>query len=72
MITRHFVRKYTLPKDFDAEKLTSSLSSDGILTVKASLPKPQFENVKERITSGETKNGKKNGTEEKMNAPGNQ
>lgn len=48
-ITRHFVRKYTLPKDYDPELLSSSLSSDGILTVKAPLPKPQIDTSKERV-----------------------
>lgn len=34
-ITRHFVRKYNLPKDIDCADLVSQLSSDGILTIKA-------------------------------------
>lgn len=36
-ISRHFKRRYVLPKDVDIEKVVSSLSSDGILTV--SVPK---------------------------------
>uniref|UniRef100_A0A1L8EFM6 Putative heat shock protein 23 n=1 Tax=Haematobia irritans TaxID=7368 RepID=A0A1L8EFM6_HAEIR len=39
-IQRHFVRRYVLPKDYDAEKVASTLSSDGVLTV--SVPKPQI------------------------------
>lgn len=34
-ISRHFKRRYLLPKDVDIEKIVSSLSSDGILTVSA-------------------------------------
>ncbi|XP_005190092.1 heat shock protein 23 [Musca domestica] len=40
-IQRHFVRRYVLPKGYDAEKVASTLSSDGVLTV--SVPKPQIE-----------------------------
>ncbi|KAL1509012.1 hypothetical protein ABEB36_003819 [Hypothenemus hampei] len=32
-ISRHFVRKYLLPEDYDAEKLQSKLSSDGVLNI---------------------------------------
>lgn len=38
MIQRHFVRKYTLPKDFDPKEVQSTISSDGVLTVKAPPP----------------------------------
>lgn len=34
-ISRHFVRKYSLPKDIDIADLQTTLSSDGILTLKA-------------------------------------
>lgn len=37
-ISRHFVRRYKMPKDYDPNKVASSLSSDGVLTV--SIPKP--------------------------------
>ncbi|XP_036340986.1 heat shock protein 23-like isoform X2 [Rhagoletis pomonella] len=40
-ISRHFVRRYALPKGFDAGKVVSTLSSDGVLTV--SVPKPAIE-----------------------------
>lgn len=38
LIARHFVRKYTLPKGYDPKEVASTLSSDGILTVKAPPP----------------------------------
>lgn len=34
-ISRHFVRKYKLPQEIDCADLVSTLSSDGILTIKA-------------------------------------
>lgn len=34
-ISRHFVRRYVLPKEYDAKDIVSTLSSDGVLTVKA-------------------------------------
>ncbi|XP_030373391.1 heat shock protein 23 [Scaptodrosophila lebanonensis] len=37
-ITRHFVRRYALPDGYEADKVASTLSSDGVLTV--SVPKP--------------------------------
>ncbi|XP_053953087.1 heat shock protein 23-like [Anastrepha ludens] len=40
-ISRHFVRRYALPKGFHADKVVSTLSSDGVLTV--SVPKPAIE-----------------------------
>ena len=47
-ISRHFVRRYTIPKGYDAEKIVSTLSSDGVLTVSA--PKPAIEKAgNERI-----------------------
>ncbi|XP_028825256.1 heat shock protein beta-1 [Denticeps clupeoides] len=39
-ISRCFTRKYTLPPGADAEKVTSCLSPEGVLTVEAPLPKP--------------------------------
>lgn len=36
-VSRHFKRRYLLPKDVDLDQIVSSLSSDGILTV--SVPK---------------------------------
>ncbi|XP_065361240.1 heat shock protein 23-like [Calliphora vicina] len=40
-IARHFVRRYALPKGYDPNKVVSTLSSDGVLTV--TVPKPQIE-----------------------------
>ncbi|GBP00646.1 Heat shock protein 23 [Eumeta japonica] len=40
-ISRHFVRRYALPKGYDPNNLVSTLSSDGVLTL--SVPKPQIE-----------------------------
>ena len=37
-ISRQFSRRYALPKDYDPNTVNSSLSSDGILTVKAPPP----------------------------------
>lgn len=34
-ISRHFVRRYVLPKDVELNNITSSLSSDGVLTISA-------------------------------------
>jgi crystallin, alpha B len=35
-IERHFMRKYTLPEHFDKENILTTLSTDGVLTVKVS------------------------------------
>uniref|UniRef100_A0A672IBA8 SHSP domain-containing protein n=1 Tax=Salarias fasciatus TaxID=181472 RepID=A0A672IBA8_SALFA len=37
-IARCFIRKYRLPAEVDATKITSTLSADGILTVEAPVP----------------------------------
>lgn len=37
-VSRHFVRRYQLPKEYDVQQVVSSLSSDGVLTVKAPPP----------------------------------
>ena len=37
-VQRHFVRKYVLPKEYDMNNVHSTLSSDGVLTIKAPLP----------------------------------
>merc|ERR1712121_107476 len=34
-ISRHFVRKYTIPSHIDAEKLASNLSAQGVLSIEA-------------------------------------
>lgn len=38
-ISRQFTRRYALPKGYDPDTVTSSLSSDGVLTIKAPPPK---------------------------------
>ncbi|XP_973442.2 protein lethal(2)essential for life [Tribolium castaneum] len=46
-ISRHFVRKYMLPKGHDVDKIESKLSSDGVLTITA----PRFDVSKEEHKS---------------------
>lgn len=48
LVSRHFVRKYCLPKGYDPSQVVSTLSSDGILTVKVPLPQ-KLDESKERI-----------------------
>lgn len=45
-IARQFSRRYTLPAGFDANTVTSELSSDGILTIKA----PALENNERQVS----------------------
>ncbi|XP_055841250.1 heat shock protein 27-like [Episyrphus balteatus] len=47
-ISRQFVRKYTLPKGYDAKDVISTVSTDGVLTVKAP-PPPKALKSNERI-----------------------
>lgn len=49
MIQRHFVRKYTLPKGFDPNEVVSTVSSDGVLTLKAPPPPSKEQAKSERI-----------------------
>nr|AAA28634.1 heat shock protein 1 [Drosophila melanogaster] len=48
VISRHFIRKYILPKGYDPNEVHSTLSSDGILTVKAPQPLPVVKGSLER------------------------
>ncbi len=48
-ISRQFNRRYLLPKDYDPNTITSTLSSDGVLTVKAPKPKAIDDGAKERV-----------------------
>ncbi|XP_066594664.1 protein lethal(2)essential for life-like [Prorops nasuta] len=45
-VSRQFVRKYILPDQVDVDKVTSSISSDGILTITAPLKEVPPENVR--------------------------
>lgn len=49
LIQRHFVRKYTLPKDYDGNDVISTVSSDGVLTLKAPPPPSKDQGKQERI-----------------------
>lgn len=46
-VSRHFVRRYVLPREHDVNDVVSSLSSDGILTITA--PKKQPMQQGERV-----------------------
>lgn len=48
-IQRHFIRKYILPKGYDPKDVVSTISSDGVLTVKAPPPPNKAKNNNERI-----------------------
>ncbi|XP_034481671.1 heat shock protein 26-like [Drosophila innubila] len=48
-ISRHFVRRYALPEGYEADKVMSSLSSDGVLTVNVPKPQPIQDKSKERV-----------------------
>nr|ADM13384.1 small heat shock protein 20 [Polypedilum vanderplanki] len=47
-IERSFVRKYVLPQEYDMNTVQSTLSSDGVLTIKAPPPAQAIEGTKER------------------------
>ncbi|XP_061395135.1 heat shock protein 27-like [Musca vetustissima] len=49
LIQRQFVRKYTLPKGYDPKDVVSTISSDGVLTVKAPPPAIKGKANNERI-----------------------
>lgn len=48
-VTRHFVKKYLIPEQCDPKKITSTLSSDGVLTITAPLKPEAIEEMKERV-----------------------
>ncbi|XP_043482308.1 protein lethal(2)essential for life-like [Leptopilina heterotoma] len=48
-ISRQFSRKYLVPEQCDIEKLTSSLSSDGVLAINAPRKDLPIEDKKERV-----------------------
>jgi HSP20 family molecular chaperone IbpA len=41
-VTRHFVRRYVLPDEYDPEHVTCSISSDGVLSIIAPLVSQLF------------------------------
>ncbi|XP_072302785.1 heat shock protein beta-1 [Eucyclogobius newberryi] len=48
-VSRCFTRKYTLPSSANVEKVTSSLSPEGVLTVEAPLARPALESSETTI-----------------------
>ncbi|KAL7303726.1 hypothetical protein TKK_0003859 [Trichogramma kaykai] len=48
-ISRHFVRKYMVPEQCDPEKASSTLDSEGLLTITAPRKPEAIENKKERV-----------------------
>ncbi|XP_037719350.1 heat shock protein 22 [Drosophila subpulchrella] len=46
--SRHFLRRFVLPEGYEADKVTSSLSSDGVLTISVPNPPAVQESLKER------------------------
>lgn len=48
-VSRSFTRKYTLPSTANVEKVTSSLSPEGFLTVEAPLSRPALESSETTI-----------------------
>lgn len=48
-ISRQFTRRYALPKGFDPNAVTSELSSDGVLTVKAPPPVNALEGNERKV-----------------------
>ncbi|KAG7206742.1 hypothetical protein KM043_000667 [Ampulex compressa] len=49
MISRHFIRKYLVPEQCDAELTTSTLSSDGILTITSPRKPEAIEDKREKV-----------------------
>ncbi|KAH8410689.1 hypothetical protein KR222_005136, partial [Zaprionus bogoriensis] len=48
-ISRHFVRRYALPKGYEPDRVMSSLSSDGVLTINVPKPPAIEDKSKERV-----------------------
>ncbi|XP_017053283.1 heat shock protein 22 [Drosophila ficusphila] len=47
--SRHFLRRFVLPEGYEADKVKSSLSSDGVLTISVPNPPTVQESLKERV-----------------------
>lgn len=65
-ISRQFSRRYNLPKGFKAEDVVSSMSSDGVLTVKAARPQAIEGNTR-NVEIQQTGPARTNVTENKEN-----
>lgn len=50
LISRQFVRKYVIPESVEAEQITSSISSDGVLIIQAPLKQQPERNIKIELT----------------------
>lgn len=48
MISRQFTRRYALPKEYNMNDVVSTLSSDGVLTIKAA-PVNKTPEIKEKV-----------------------
>lgn len=48
-VSRHFTRRYILPKQFDSETISTSIDDEGIMKIKALKLKPVENEKKERI-----------------------
>jgi HSP20 family molecular chaperone IbpA len=48
-VSRQFTRRFTLPDDFDIETVSTLLSIDGKMTIKALKPQPPAVETKERV-----------------------
>lgn len=50
-ISRQFQRRYSLPEGYDVNSVSSQLSSDGVLTIRAPLPRALEDKPSERVIS---------------------
>jgi len=63
--SRHFLRRFVLPEGYEADKVTSTLSSDGVLTISVPNPPGVQETLKEReVTIEQTGEPAKKSAEE--------
>ncbi|XP_034482480.1 heat shock protein 22 [Drosophila innubila] len=47
--SRHFLRRFVLPQGYESDKVTSTLTSDGVLTISVPNPPEVEEALKERL-----------------------
>ncbi|CRL00023.1 CLUMA_CG013311, isoform A [Clunio marinus] len=73
LISRHFVRKYIIPPNYKQENVSSTLSSDGILTITATNPATQASSQDMRsvpvVPVGPQKEASQSKTEEQTSQP---